>query len=547
MPRRFDQLGRERQSVTSCSASDQAHASEGGKSVPLGEPGSSGEAPGTKESQGHLPQTIIEALSAAEEALRKSEERYRAVVEDQTEVICRFNIQGTLTFVSEVYCRFFGKSSQELLGSNWQPRAVSEDLPLIERQLRAMTPTNPIVVVENRVYAADGRVRWMQFVNRGFFDNRGRLTETQAVGRDITDRKLAEQDLRRSEERLQLVMRAVNDGVWDWDLPKGLAYLSPRYYEMIGYEPREVVADMEFYKRLIHPEDLPAVLQTMNAHLEGRTEESVVEYRLITKDGAIKWILGKGKVVERNATGAPLRMVGTISDITERRRLETERAAALARLAVAQDDERHRLSGELHDQTAQRLVALAVELKNLETSLAAGRPQAERVRSLREAVGEIQQQVRQIAWDLRAGEQVEGGLERALREYAEEWSERAQVSLDCESRGFGSERLPARVEATLYRVAQEALANVLKHAGARRVSVLLERDETLVRLTVEDDGRGFDVEAVQKSFDAAQRLGLLTMKERVALAGGTVLIESSPSAGTTILVRIPISNPSRLL
>ena len=103
------------------------------------------------------------------------------------------------------------------------------------------------------------------------------------------------------------------------------------------------------------------------------------------------------------------------------------------------------------------------------------------------------------------------------------------------------------MEATLYRVAQEALANVLKHAGARRVSVLLERDETLVRLTVEDDGRGFDVEAVQKSFDAAQRLGLLTMKERVALAGGTVLIESSPSAGTTILVRIPISNPSRLL
>jgi len=228
-------------------------------------------------------------------------------------------------------------------------------------------------------------------------------------------------------------------------------------------------------------------------------------------------------------------------DITTRKRLERERTAALARLSLVEEQERHRLSRELHDQTAQRLVALAVELKNLETHLAAGKPPAGRVRALRQAVDDLQQQVRRMAWELRAGEVVQGGLAVALQAYVEEWSERAQVPVDCECRGLGSRRLPSEVEGTLYRVAQEALSNVERHSGARHVSVLLELEDALMRLIVEDDGQGFDVEFVHQAPEGGQRLGLLGLKERVALAGGTVVIESSPGAGTTILVRIPLA------
>jgi PAS domain S-box-containing protein len=267
---------------------------------------------------------------AMEKELRESEERFRAVVEDQTELICRFKTDGTLTFVNEVYCRFYAKASGELLGIRWQPRAVAEDLPLIEARLRTLSPANPVVVVENRVYSGSGEVRWMQFVNRAFFNQEGRRVETQAVGRDITERKRAEEAVRESKERLQLVLDASNDGLWDWDMRSGLAYLSPRYYEMTGYQPAEVRPDLEFYKRLVHPDDLPMVLQTINTHLEGHTTESVFEHRLITKDGTVKWILGKGKVVERDASGAPLRMVGTISDITAHKHAE----AALRKIEV---------------------------------------------------------------------------------------------------------------------------------------------------------------------------------------------------------------------
>lgn len=101
---------------------------------------------------------------------RKSQERYRTVVEDQTEVISRFRSDGLFTFVNSVYCRFFGKPSHELLGKQWQPMAVPHDVPGIEAQLRRLSPTNPVVMIENRVYAGSGQVHWMQFVNRAFFD-----------------------------------------------------------------------------------------------------------------------------------------------------------------------------------------------------------------------------------------------------------------------------------------------------------------------------------------------------------------------------------------
>ncbi len=135
-----------------------------------------------------------------ERSLADSENRYRAVVEDQTEVISRFRTDGTLTFVNEVFCRFFAQKRDDLLGTNWQPKAFPDDIPAIERKLEALSPSEPVLVVENRVYDGSGNVHWMQFINRGLFDERGCLIEIQSVGRDITDRRRIEQRLSREVE-----------------------------------------------------------------------------------------------------------------------------------------------------------------------------------------------------------------------------------------------------------------------------------------------------------------------------------------------------------
>lgn len=137
-----------------------------------------------------------------EEQLQQTESRYRTVVEDQTEVICRLSVDGTFTFVNDVYCRFFDKKVEDLLGNNWEPTVFPDDLTGIKEQLRTMSPTNPVVVIENRIYDGSEAIRWMQFVNRGSFDVEGRLLKIQSVGRDITERKKSEEELRNYARRL---------------------------------------------------------------------------------------------------------------------------------------------------------------------------------------------------------------------------------------------------------------------------------------------------------------------------------------------------------
>jgi len=123
-------------------------------------------------------------------------------------------------------------------------------------------------------------------------------------------------------ERLDFALGAASDGLWDWNLKTDIAYLSPRYYEMTGFRADEVTPNLEFLRQLVHPEDLPRVTTTIDDHLSGKTPQSIVEYRMITRDRRVTWVLGRGRVVERDADGTPRRMVGTISDISDRKRME---------------------------------------------------------------------------------------------------------------------------------------------------------------------------------------------------------------------------------
>jgi len=153
----------------------------------------------------------------AEELLLQSEERYRRVLEDQTEAICRIKADGTFVFVNEVFCRIFGKTEGELIGNTWYPVVFPDDVPIIEEQLRALSPSNPVVTVENRIYTGVGEVQWMQFINRGFFDEGDRLVEFQSVGRDITERKQIETTLVEAQNQLYTIIDSTDDLVWSVD------------------------------------------------------------------------------------------------------------------------------------------------------------------------------------------------------------------------------------------------------------------------------------------------------------------------------------------
>ena len=224
------------------------------------------------------------------------------------------------------------------------------------------------------------------------------------------------------------------------------------------------------------------------------------------------------------------------TEIRRREAAEADRRDLQQRLTTGQEDERRRIARELHDELGQYLTALGLGLKVVKDATPDPSPERDRLHGLQSMTDRIGRQVHHLALELRPTALDDLGLHAALANYTEGWAERSGVEVDLQGTGSDADRLPPPVETALYRVIQEALTNVLKHAAARRVSVVLQRSPGQVSAVVEDDGRGFDAEAV-----AAHRLGILGMRERVGLVGGTLVVESGPGRGTTLIARVPLA------
>jgi signal transduction histidine kinase len=250
------------------------------------------------------------------------------------------------------------------------------------------------------------------------------------------------------------------------------------------------------------------------------------------------------RVTERTAELAAAN-VSLKAEIGVRESAEASRRELLQRLTTAQEDERRRIARDLHDQMGQHLTALGLGLKVVKDEHpepSGSRDRLEKLQALTDLIG---REVHQLALELRPTSLDDLGLHTALAHYTERWSAQSGVAIDFQSVGPDTGRLPEAVETVLYRVIQEALTNVLKHAEARRVSLVLQRFANQAVAVVEDDGVGFDTESMMASVGDRGRLGLLGMRERVALIDGTLTVESTPGRGTTVIARVPLPDGRR--
>jgi signal transduction histidine kinase len=229
------------------------------------------------------------------------------------------------------------------------------------------------------------------------------------------------------------------------------------------------------------------------------------------------------------------------AEVIEHRKSEAARGHLLRQLVTAQEEERRRISRELHDQMGQQLNALMLGLKNLSALSGNGAsPHRKSFQQLQELTEQLMEETHHLAWELRPAALDDLGLKTALSNYVEKWSERCGITTDFHANGLDKQRLPPPIETAVYRIVQEALSNVLKHAQADRVSVIVEYRRNQLLTIVEDDGQGFDIEAVGIEPGEGSGLGLLGIRERVASTGGNLKIESQPGAGTTLVIRIPV-------
>jgi PAS domain S-box-containing protein len=314
-----------------------------------------------------------------------------------------------------------------------------------------------------------------------------------------------------------------------------IVYCNRRFAEIVGTPTTGVIGAP--LRRFVVPAEQPAIDVLIEA---GGRENQKGEMTFRAKTGVL---------VPVSVSFAPLRLpgdagvngvIGVVVDVSETKRQEVLRTQLIEQVVTAQDEERRRIARELHDETGQSLTALLVGLRTIEGSQTAAQA-VELAQQLRETTAQTLVDLGRLWRGLHPGVLDDLGLAAAVTRHAEAFAQLQGIAVDVRTERLVADGLSPLLQATVYRVLQEALTNVAKHARARRVSVRLARDETAVLLRVQDDGIGLD-RAVSSEAAAGnrQRLGLKGMRERAALFGGSVEVESQTGEGTTVVGRFPV-------
>ncbi len=345
----------------------------------------------------------------------------------------------------------------------------------------------------------------------------------------------AERDLLASETRLRLAMEATGIGLWDYRPGEEAVGSNDEVARMLGYAPETFSETRAAFVERLHPDDRESVRAAFRDYLLGQRTDYSREFRMRTRAGGYRWFRSVGQIVERDADGQPLRVVGTYLDITSQIESMRRLGELSARLLAVQEDERGKLARELHDEFGQQLTAIKFNLHALGRELLSDAAR-DRLADCRTSVEHTLEAIRSRALDLRPPMLDDLGLYPALEWYCRRQQERSGLRVTLAAAPELG-RVPEMLETTAFRVVQEAVNNALQHAAGKEVTVAVGREGNCLVAEVGDDGKGFDAGT---AMDGTRGFGLSAMRERVSLAGGDLEVRSDPGAGTRIVARLPL-------
>ncbi len=496
------------------------------------------------------------ALEAVNEDLRQEIARREAVEEDLRQ---QKEILQTIFDHLPVMINFVDQNHQiKLVNREWE-RTIGWSVDEIQRQ-------NIDILVEGypdpeyreyvRDFVVNSNAEWADFKTTV---RDGRVIDTSwamlhlsdgtgiGIGKDITNRKRAEEELRASEERFRQIAENIHEVFWlaDADLSRVL-YLSPPFQNLIGrpFDLRHQDAGIETLLTLVHPADLPGVMEILRP--PGR--EFDIEFRIQRDDGSVRWVRDRGFPI-RSQDGQIYRIGGVAEDITDRKEAEdrlkasSEQLRALsASLQSAREEEAARIAHQIHDDLGGILTGLRWELEALEKMIHEpadpGRLKAmqEKLATMLGLTDTTINVVRRIASELRPSILDDLGLVEAIEWQTQQFQARTGIECRCDC-SLQSIPLGDPQSTAVFRIVQEALTNILRHAQATRVSVAMKEENGVLALKVSDNGRGITPAEVSNK----KSLGLLGMRERAHLIGGHVDIAGSTGGGTTLHVRVPLA------
>lgn len=402
------------------------------------------------------------------------------------------------------------------------------------------------------------------------FVSKGNLTRlVPAINRELEEaenrraRALAEYHLRESEERFQLAMKGASDGLWDWDMVTNRVYFSDRWCEMLGYTAKDIGPCMETYRSLIHIDDASRVFRSIDKYVKKELERFEVEFKMNHRDGSVVHVLSRAFFVE--SLGVPRRMVGTHVDITSQKQHElalTQSKNQLrelsAHLQKVREEEKSYIAQEVHDQLGATLTALNFNIHWLQKKLtSAPRDIQTKTADMASLIETAAQSCRQIVTELRPSVLDDLGLYAALEWQANDFSRRNDIPCKVVS-NVKELNLSPEQSIVVFRIFQESLTNVARHAQASRVDVVILKSGDNFTLQVIDDGVGFvvkkndDTKARRwrdQNDDAKQDLpvkngsyGVRGMRERAVSVNGHFRMDCDGAGnGTRVILTLPLT------
>lgn len=471
----------------------------------------------------------------AERALRDAEARYRSLVETLPAAVylARVDADFTSSYVSPQIEELIGHTPEDFERDPqlWRKIIHPDDLERVLEWSRGRYQRKQRYDDEYRMIARDGSVVWLRDVGVPIPDASGVLTYWQGFLTDITERKLAELRLHEAQQRSRLILDNISDLVALIDLDGIITYASPSHEEVLGVPLHELVGEIAWARV---PADAREVsVREFERALRGE-RAAALRFRLVDAEGEVHEMEGSGWQPLFGDDGAVSAVLAVSRDVTERVRVEQERRQMLARLVAAGEEERRRIADDVHDAPIQSLTALGIRLETLRPKIVdeEGAAQLDRIA---EGVGETIGSLRSLMFDLRPPVLDRGGLVPALCDHLAGLAEDAESPLAFEIHDRITRQPRHETRIVLYRIAQEALVNVRKHAAASRVDISVETVDGGTRLRIEDDGRGLPRNAESRR----GHVGISAMRERAASVGGRFSIAPRPRGGTLVEAWVP--------
>jgi PAS domain S-box-containing protein len=478
--------------------------------------------------------TDVTELRRAEAAQQQAETLMDEIVSTVHAIIWRRDASSNrFTFVS--------KQAEAILGypvslwvsqpNFWLDHMHPEDREKALATFRRSVRKGQAFEYEFRMVAADGHTVWLREIINVISDN-GFPRELAGVTLDITERKEALFHLRESEERFRRLADTAPVLIWMSGPDKGCTYFNQPWLDFTGRSLAEELGDG--WTKSVHPEDLRGCYETYASAFEARRSFRM-EYRLRRADGEYRWVLDTG-VPRFEEDGAFVGYVGSCIDISDRKETEQLLLGVSGRLISMQEEERSYIARELHDDVSQRLALLSIQLEQVDQNVPSSKENLhQKLADPLKLVSDISSDIHQISYRLHPSKLDNLGLVAATAGFCRELNKQKGIQIEFMDRNIPA-TIPPDIALCLYRVAQEALQNVVKHSGASLAHVELTGAPDGIYLRVSDSGAGFDLH----SPDVASGLGMVSMRERLRLVGGHLHVESEPGRGTRVEAWVPI-------